>query len=63
MRVVIRRSVGKETKSLKFFTFKAAINTMMAMPMLSVKSRSKRSAGRGTSIMTRMSRTITGTPA
>ena len=63
MSVVTSKRVGKDTKSLKFLMFRAAISTRMAMPMLSVNSMSKSSAGRGTSIMARMSRTMTGTTA
>ena len=63
MSVVTSNRVGKDTKSLKFLMFRAAINTMMAMPMLSVNNMSKSSGGRGTSIITRMSKTMTGTAA
>ena len=61
--VVNSSKVGKETKSLKFLTFSAAISTMMAMPMFRVNSKSSNRGGRGTSIITRMSSTTTGTAA
>ena len=59
-RVVSNSRVGNEMKSLKFLMFKAAINTMIERPMLKVNNTSSNNVGRGTSIITRMSKTSTG---
>jgi hypothetical protein len=54
------RTVGKATKSLKLLMLIAEMRTMIETAILKVKSRSSKTGGKGTSIMTKISRTKTG---
>ncbi len=59
-RVVSSKTVGKATKSLKDLILMAVNKTMIDKAMLKVKSTSSITAGNGTSIMIKTSKTRTG---
>ena len=59
-RAVKRRTVGKAMKSLKFLILMAEMRTMIETAILKVKSKSSKIGGKGTNIMTRISKTKTG---
>jgi hypothetical protein len=59
-RVVRSKTVGKATKSLKLLMLMAEIRTMIETAILKVKSKSSKTGGKGTNIITKMSKTKTG---
>ena len=59
-RVVSSSTVGKATKSLKVLILIAVKRTMIDKAILKVKRTSNKTAGKGTSIMTKTSKTRMG---